>query len=86
MNRGSLEVPANPEGPADDETTTNGTTEAAPAASTPVEHPAPSSTRVPFPRKPAGGLTRGNRDSTGSLRAEDGAPRGVTLEDKPMDD
>ncbi|KAH3916003.1 hypothetical protein HBI56_039170 [Parastagonospora nodorum] len=86
LNRSSLEVPANPDSPADDETTTNGTTEAAPVASTPVEHPAPSSTRVPFPRKPAGGLTRGNRDSTGSLRAEDGAPRGVTLEDKPMDD
>jgi hypothetical protein len=87
LNRGSLEVPANPDSPTNDETSTNGTTEAAPAASTPVEHPAPSSTRVPFPRKPAGGLSRGNRDSTGSLRGEDAAaPRGVTLEDKPMDD
>jgi hypothetical protein len=87
LNRGSLEVPATPDTPVQDEPTTNGTPEAAPAAAAPAEHPAPSSTRVPFPRKTAGGLSRGsNRDSTGSLRAEDGAPRGVTLEDKPMDD
>jgi hypothetical protein len=86
LNRGSLEVPANADSPPDEGSSTNGTTEASSATiSTPVEHPAPSSTRVPFPRK-AGGLTRGNRDSTGSLRHEDGAPRGVTLEDKPMDD
>jgi hypothetical protein len=89
LNRGSLEVPAKPDSPTNEGATINGTTEAVPAppttASTPVEHPAPSSTRVPFARK-AGGLTRGNRDSTGSLRHEDGAPRGVTLEDKPMDD
>ena len=86
-----------------------------PAPSAPVEHPAPSSTRVPLalgPRKHAGSLARGNRDSTGSLSRggnrdstgslrslakadeeaprgvtlEDPAPRGVTLEDKPMDD
>lgn len=65
------------------------------------EHPAPSSTRVPLPiqRKHAGSLARSNRDSAGSLRAEslkaesvkgDESPvterRGVTLEDKPMDD
>jgi len=92
LNRSSLEVPANDDSPTHDDaaTTTNGTTEAAtpvqPAPSTPVEHPAPSSTRVPFPRKAAGGLSRGNRDSAGSLRGEDAAPRGVTLEDKPMDD
>jgi hypothetical protein len=89
LNRGSLEVPATPDTLAHDETTTNGTSEpaapATPVAAAPAEHPAPSSTRVPFPRKPAGGLTRGNRDSTGSLRGEE-APRGVTLEDKPMDD
>lgn len=98
LNRSSLEVPANPDSPTNDDAATttttttngtNGTTEAAapvqPVPFTPVEHPAPSSTRVPFPRK-AGGLSRGNRDSTGSLRGEDAAPRGVTLEDKPMDD
>jgi hypothetical protein len=89
LNRGSLEVPATPDTLAHDETTTNGTSEpaapATPVAAAPAEHPAPSSTRVPFPRKPAGGLSRGNRDSTGSLRGEE-APRGVTLEDKPMDD
>jgi hypothetical protein len=100
-NRGSLEVPGSDDSPTHETTpvTTNGTTEAAPAPATaPVEHPAPSSTRVPFPRKHAGSLTRGNRDSTGSLRSDDtaprgvtieetpAAPRGVTLEDKPMDD
>jgi hypothetical protein len=93
-NRGSLEVP-NPDSPTNETTApTNGTTEPAPApAPAPVaaDPPAPSSTRVPFPRKHAGSLTRGNRDSTGSLRSEDAAPaaaapRGVTLEDKPMDD
>lgn len=86
-----------------------------PTPFSPVEHPAPSSTRVPLAlggRKHAGSLARGNRDSmgslkrggnrdsTGSLRSlanateeaasgvtlEDAAPRGVTLEDKPMDD
>lgn len=86
-NRGSLEVPGSEDSSTADgaSETTNGTAEATtvPAA---VEHPAPSSTRVPFPRKHAGSLTRGNRDSTGSLRSEDLAPRGVTLEDKPMDD
>jgi hypothetical protein len=88
LNRGSLEVPGSPDAPVQDETTTNGSPEAAPAAAAPIEHPAPSSTRVPFPRKTAGGLSRGsNRDSTGSLRGEEAAPsRGVTLEDKPMDD
>jgi hypothetical protein len=90
LNRSSLEVPATPDTATHDETTTNGTAEVAtpatPVAATPVEHPAPSSTRVPFPRKTAGGLSRGNRDSTGSLRGEDAAPRGVQLEDKPMDD
>ncbi|EOA80813.1 Rho-GTPase-activating protein 8 [Exserohilum turcicum] len=84
-NRGSLEVPGSDDSSTNEVTpsTTNGSTEAAPA---PAEHPAPSSTRVPFPRKHAGSLTRGNRDSTGSLKSEDTAPRGVTLEDKPMDD
>jgi hypothetical protein len=89
-NRGSLEVPGSDDSATNEEApaTTNGTTEAAPApTAAPAEHPAPSSTRVPFPRKHAGSLTRGNRDSTGSLRSEDtAAPRGVTLEDKPMDD
>ncbi|KAJ4370623.1 Rho-GTPase-activating protein 8 [Neocucurbitaria cava] len=86
-NRGSLEVPGSDDSNADGTTgTTNGTTDAS-ASSGAVEHPAPSSTRVPLPRKHAGSLTRGNRDSTGSLRSEpDAAPRGVTLEDKPMDD
>lgn len=85
LNRSSLEVPGSPDNGA--VANTNGTSETAPTPGTPgaAEHPAPSSTRVPFPRK-AGGLTRGNRDSTGSLRGEDAAPRGVTLEDKPMDD
>lgn len=82
-NRGSLEVPGSDDSSTGEiaPATTNGAPEA-----TPVEHPAPSSTRVPFPRKTAGSLTRGNRDSTGSTRSEDTAPRGVTLEDKPMDD
>ena len=91
LNRSSLEVPGSPDHPVVDapNANTNGTSEAAPgtpvqATPTAAEHPAPSSTRVPFPRK-AGGLTRGNRDSTGSLRGEE-APRGVQLEDKPMDD
>ena len=66
--------------------TANGTTEEAPASATlpsrsaeiyeptpfsPVEHPAPSSTRVPLAlggRKHAGSLARGNRDSMGSLK------------------
>ncbi|KAF1357993.1 rho-GTPase-activating protein-like protein [Lizonia empirigonia] len=88
-NRGSLEVP-DPDSPSASASaaaaTSNGTTEDA------VEHPAPSSTRVPLalgPRKHAGSLARGNRDSTGSLNRvtlEDPSPRGVTLEDKPMDD
>jgi len=90
-NRGSLEVPGNPDSPPADgsvtattpTTTTNGTAEAAPVT---AETPTASTTRVPLPRKHAGSLTRGNRDSTGSLRSEDAAPRGVTLEDKPMDD
>jgi hypothetical protein len=89
LNRSSLEVPGSPDAPVQDEMTTNGSPpEATPAAAAPIEHPAPSSTRVPFPRKTAGGLSRGsNRDSTGSLRGEEAAPsRGVTLEDKPMDD
>lgn len=95
LNRSSLEVPGSPDHPVVDGANTNGTSEPtpatpttapAPAAAAPAEHPAPSSTRVPFPRK-AGGLTRGNRDSTGSLRGEEpGATRGVQLEDKPMDD
>lgn len=80
-NRTSLEVPGNPDSPGADAgaSSTNGTAESAP-----VEHPAPSSTRVPLPKKHGGSLTRGNRDSTGSLRSEDAAPRGVTLEDKPF--
>lgn len=66
--------------------TANGTTEEAPASAalpsrsaeiyeptpfSPVEHPAPSSTRVPLAlggRKHAGSLARGNRDSMGSLK------------------
>lgn len=79
--RNSLEVPGSVDNsPVVEPNTTNGTTENGP------EHPAPSSTRVPLPRKHAGSLARGNRDSTGSLRSEDAAPRGVQLEDKPMDD
>jgi hypothetical protein len=91
LNRSSLEVPGSPDGTSSDGAATNGNGEPAPAvaaanvAPAPAEHPAPSSTRVPFPRK-TGGLSRGSRDSTGSLRGEDTAPRGVTLEDKPMDD
>ena len=93
--RNSLEVPGSVEqSPVNEATDTNGTAEPAvtpaPAASAAsAEHPAPSSTRVPFPRKHGGSLARSNRDSTGSLRAmtnEDGTPRGVQLEDKPMDD
>lgn len=86
-----------------------------PTPFSPVEHPAPSSTRVPLAlggRKHAGSLARGNRDSVGSLKRggnrdstgslrslanasedapvgvtlEDPPSRGVTLEDKPMDD
>jgi hypothetical protein len=109
-NRGSLEVP-DPDSPSASATpATNGTTEDAPEAPatekyeptpfSPVEHPAPSNTRVPLalgPRKHAGSLARGNRDSTGSLSrggnrdstsslrslvtATEEAPRGVTLED-----
>jgi hypothetical protein len=99
--RGSLEVPSTLDSPVVDEASTNGTSEAAaapaPAAvaaapatsstpATPVEQSA-APTRVPFPRKPAGSLARGNRDSTGSLRsvggAHDESVRGVTLEDAP---
>lgn len=42
-----------------------------PTPFSPVEHPAPSGTRVPLAlggRKHAGSLARGNRDSTGSLK------------------
>jgi len=91
-DRGSLEVPGSDDSPTNEEVTAtiNGTTEPETVSvpvPAPAEHPAPSSTRVPFPRKHAGSLTRGNRDSTGSLRSDDtAAPRGVTLEDKPMDD
>ncbi|KAF1992886.1 hypothetical protein P154DRAFT_478418 [Amniculicola lignicola CBS 123094] len=75
--RNSLEVPGNADGtPVVNDKGTNGTTDS-------PEHPAPSSTRVPLPRKLARGP--GNRDSAGSLRGEDLAPRGVQLEDKPMD-
>ncbi|PSN60553.1 hypothetical protein BS50DRAFT_579086 [Corynespora cassiicola Philippines] len=78
--RNSLEVPGSAESsPVNETNGTNGTAESAP------EHPAPSSTRVPLPRKHAGSLARGNRDSTGSLRSDDSAPRGVQLEDKPME-
>lgn len=78
--RNSLEVPGSLDSsPVVEGNGTNGSTE-------PQEHPAPSSTRVPLPRKHAGSLARSNRDSTGSLRAEDGAPRGVQLEDRPMND
>jgi hypothetical protein len=80
--RDSLEVPGSVKS-SPDGSGTNGTTE---TAVTP-EHPAPSSTRVPLPRKHAGSLARSNRDSTGSLRGiGDDTPRGVQLEDKPMDD
>lgn len=83
-----ISEPASAPAPAPASTTAAAPTPAAAAAAAP-EHPAPSSTRVPFPRKHAGSLARSNRDSTGSLRAvanEDAAPRGVQLEDKPMDD
>lgn len=81
-NRGSLEVPGQPDSPPSEEATatTNGNSEGPAAA---AEAP---STRVPIPRKQAGGLTRANRDSAGSLQADEAGPRGVTLEDKPMDD
>jgi hypothetical protein len=74
-NRGSLEVPGQPDSPPSEgaTATTNGTTEAPAAAAA-------------IPRKQAGNLTRANRDSTGSLQADEAGPRGVTLEDKPMDD
>lgn len=82
--RNSLEVPGNIDSPVVEGNVTNGATTAEPAA---TEHPAPSTTRVPLPRKHAGSLARSNRDSTGSLRgAADESSRGVTLEDKPMDD
>jgi hypothetical protein len=85
--RDSLEVPGSVKSsPPSEANGTNGTTE--PAAAT-AEHPAPSSTRVPLPvtRKHAGSLARSNRDSTGSLRGlTEEVPRGVQLEDKPMDD
>jgi hypothetical protein len=86
--RHSLEVPGNLETPAAEGNGTNGTANGTAAQAAPAEHPAPSSTRVPLPRKHAGSLARSNRDSTGSLRGatEDGVSRGVTLEDKPMDD
>ena len=79
--RNSLEVPGSADSPVADGKVANGNTEPAP------EHPAPSSTRVPLPRKHAGSLTRnpGKRDSASSLRGEE-APRGVQLEDKAMDD
>lgn len=78
--RNSLEVPGSVENsPVVDDKPTNGIDGT-------QEHPAPSSTRVPLPRKHAGSLARSNRDSVGSLRGEDAAPRGVQLEDKPMDD
>lgn len=80
--RNSLEVPGSVENsPIVDDKGSNGSIE------TPTEHPAPSTTRVPLPRKHAGSLARGgNRDSVGSLRGEDSAARGVQLEDRPMDD
>ncbi|KAF2176672.1 Rho-GTPase-activating protein 8 [Zopfia rhizophila CBS 207.26] len=81
--RNSLEVPGSADNsPVVDGKGTNGSIDQA------QEHPAPSSTRVPLPRKHAGSLTRnpGKRDSAGSLRGEEAAPRGVQLEDKPMDD
>ena len=83
--RNSLEVPGSVDNSPvvkDEPAATNGAPDGA-------EHPAPSSTRVPLPRKHAGSLARSNRDSTGSLRglaAADGESRGVQLEDKPMDD
>ncbi|KAF2740428.1 rho-GTPase-activating protein-like protein [Polyplosphaeria fusca] len=80
--RNSLEVPgSNDNSPVVDGKGTNG-------VDSPPEHPAPSSTRVPLPRKHAGSLARnaGKRDSVGSLRGEEAASRGVQLEDKPMDD
>lgn len=79
--RNSLEVPGSLDNsPVVEDKATNGSLDSG------QEHPAPSSTRVPLPRKHAGSLARGNRDSVGSLRGEDGTPRGVQLEDKPMDD
>ncbi|KAF2789264.1 hypothetical protein K505DRAFT_313444 [Melanomma pulvis-pyrius CBS 109.77] len=79
-SRNSLEVPGSLEAsPTGEGNGTNGSIDNT------VEHPGPSSTRVPLPRKHAGSLARGtNRDSTGSLRGDES--RGVQLEDKPMDD
>lgn len=84
--RNSLEVPGSVDSPMAEGNGANGTAPETPTV--PVEHAAPTSTRVPLPRKHAGSLARSNRDSTGSLRGtgEDGAPRSVQLEDKPMDD
>jgi hypothetical protein len=91
--RNSLEVPGSVENsPIVDDKGVNGSVDG------PAEHPAPSSTRVPLRRKQEGSLSRSNRDSAGSLKgesnrdsasslkAEEMAPRGVQLEDKPMDD
>ncbi|KAF2645444.1 rho-GTPase-activating protein-like protein [Massarina eburnea CBS 473.64] len=78
--RNSLEVPGSVDSPLAEGNGTNGTAAEADAA--------PPAARVPLPRKHAGSLARSNRDSNGSLRgiSEDGGPRGVQLEDKPMDD
>ncbi|KAF2280821.1 rho-GTPase-activating protein-like protein [Westerdykella ornata] len=78
-SRNSLEVPGTADSPVVDDKGLNGNSDA-------QEHPSPSSTRVPFPRKHAGSLARSNRDSLSSMKGEDSGPRGVQLEDKPMDD
>lgn len=76
--RHSLEVPGSVENsPVVDGVKANGTAEEF------------STTRVPLPRKHADSLrgTAGKRGSVGSLKEhEPETPRGVTLEDKPMDD
>ena len=97
--RNSLEVPGSVENSPiiDGKGTTNGYTAGQGATedgtSNNVTTSTPASTRVPFPRKHAGSLTRerdamGKRDSIGSLGSlrETDSPRGVQLEDKPMDD
>lgn len=80
-SRNSLEVPGTADSsPVVDDRGLNGNAD-------PQEHATPPpGTRVPFPRKHAGSLARSNRDSLSSIKGEDSAPRGVQLEDKPMDD
>ena len=75
--RNSLEVPSVENSPTVEDQSTNGHLDGV------QDQPIPR--MVPLARKHAGSLTR-NRDSAGSLRGADAAPRGVQLEDKPMED